>query len=85
MLNHSEQMSEISNDNDSKNAEIIRKMFDRMHQNNNINFKEIENNPMYGHDLQNRYSSNSTIGVKFLDETTVDDYGIQLSKNVIKE
>lgn len=46
MLNHSEQMSEISNDNDSKNAEIIRKMFDRMHQNNNINFKEIENNPM---------------------------------------
>lgn len=55
MLNQSEQMSEISNDKDeSKNQDIIRKMFDRMHQDNNINFKEIENNPMYGHDLQNR-------------------------------
>jgi len=49
MKDKEEQMSEISNDkniNDEADAEIIRKMFDRMHQDNKINFKEIENNPM---------------------------------------
>lgn len=41
-------MSEISNDKDENGEynELVRKMFDRMHKDNNINFNEIENNPM---------------------------------------
>lgn len=82
----SEMMSEISIEKENpEQKEMIRKMFDSMHQDNNINFKEIENNPMYGHDLQNRYGTGANDSVKFLDDTTVDDYGIQLSKNVIRE
>lgn len=71
----SEQMSEISNDKDENGEynELVRKMFDRMHKDNNINFNEIENNPMQGHDLQNRYGVGNNDCVKFLDDTTVDD------------